>query len=337
MAQKNENKTDAEIQKQENSSVKKSSLGWKRAFVLILLAGGAWGIYQNPQIVNQAKFEIKKFFETEQKPDTRLQDLENQVSFLRNELMLLQQKQASSADVDLAKVKDLFDKFDQIEKSNMNIIDSKADVAVVLGLLTRLDDLEQKVKVLSRANDESALILTSTMLVKDAADKGVGFVYEAEVLRQLAVHNPQISEPLSVISQLAEDGLKTNAQLINQIESIYKTIIDEYKKKTAKNWKERLLRKLNDFVQVRRVSEGQKEEESVLQSLKKIVEYSQNGDFVLALAEAETQESTLLYENKDFVKWLSDVKRKVAFLNAVNKITANTLAIMKVDAIKKEI
>lgn len=47
---------------------------------------------------------------------------------------------------------------DAVEKTNLNVIDSKADVATVLGLLTRVDKLEDKLDKMAKVTDEGALI-----------------------------------------------------------------------------------------------------------------------------------------------------------------------------------
>lgn len=66
------------------------------------------------------------------------------------------------------------------------MIDSKADVATVLGIITRLDKIEERLDTLAKISDDGALVLTATMMVKESSENGTNFAYEAEILQQLA-------------------------------------------------------------------------------------------------------------------------------------------------------
>ena len=155
----------------------------------------------------------------------------------------------------------LNEKISAVEKINLNTIDSKADVQTVLGILTRVDKVENKLDNMAKITDESALILTATVLVKDAAERGGNFVYEAEVLQQLAVKNTNLKEQLQTIYKFANDGIYTKSYLINEFESIYNALLREQKKELEITWKDRLIAKDNEFVKVKKVNEPEEDAE----------------------------------------------------------------------------
>ena len=71
--------------------------------------------------------------------------MQNQIAMLRTELFNLKSAlPAEGEPVDVQKLNELYDKFDAIEKTNMNIINSKADASALLGMMTRLDEAESK-------------------------------------------------------------------------------------------------------------------------------------------------------------------------------------------------
>ncbi len=314
---------------------------------LILILGAGWWLYKNPQIVGQGKAWLQTAFENsesqtaEEKPRAvsgiSVEDLQKQIVMLQTELFNLKNSMpAPQEPIDTRKLDELYDKFDAIEKTNMNIIDSKADASAVLGMMSRLDTLERKVGYISKTTDESALILTAAMLVKDAAGKGGNFVYEAAVLQQLAQGNPQLGTALSVIEKSAQRGIVTNARLINEFEDIYFAVVKKQKDAAAQTWKDRILSKLGDFVKVRKVNEAEKEEIKILQNLKDIRNLVQEENFARAAEELALPENAALTEDEGMQKWLRQVSSKIEFDQAVSKIATYSLAVMKVNIIKRE-
>lgn len=346
MSKSEEKESDA---KNEEQSAKQTANGHfpTKILWLVLIFGAGWWLYKNPQIAGQGKAWVQEVFEQPEKQtenlrqvsdiDVNVENLQKQIVMLQTELFNLKNSMpAPQEPIDTQKLDELYNKFDTIEKTNMNIIDSKADASAVLGMMSRLDVLEKKVGLISKTTDESALILTAAMLVKDAAGRGGSFVYEAEVLRQLAQNNPQLEDSLSVIEKAAQDGVVTNARLINDFDDIYKTLLKKQKEAAAQTWKDRVLAKLSDFVKVRKVNEAEKEEIKILQNLKNIRSFVQEENFSRAAEELSLPENAVLAEDAGLQKWLGLVSSKLDFERAVSKISTYSLAVMKVNAIKKE-
>ena len=139
-------------------------------------------------------------------------------------------------------------RMEALEKVNLSVIDSKADIATVFGMVNRLDKMEENLQTLTKFTDESALILTGAMLVKDSAERGNDFVYEAEILRQIAEKNQKVKAPIEVISRYAAEGIRTNQYLINEFESIYAALLKQQKEEFEQSWKDRINSKLNEIV-----------------------------------------------------------------------------------------
>jgi SOS-response transcriptional repressor LexA len=104
-------------------------------------------------------------------------------------------------------------RIDNIEHISVNTIKSKADVDTVLGLIVRMDNVEGRVADLAKVTNKTALILTATMLVKDAAERGGSFVYEAEVLSELAAGNYKIDKEITIINKVAPNGINSKEEL----------------------------------------------------------------------------------------------------------------------------
>ncbi len=345
----NKNEKKESETKNEKLPVKQVEKKYSSAKVLgvVLILGAGWWLYKNPQIAGQGKAWLQKAFESSESQTAEeksrvvsgvnVEDLQKQIVMLQTELFNLKNSMpAVQGPVDTRKLDELYDKFDAIEKNNMNIIDSKADASAVLGMMSRLDTLERKVGYISKTTDESALILTAAMLVKDAAGKGGNFVYEAAVLQQLAQDNPQLGSALSVIEKSAQRGIVTNARLINEFEDIYFSVMKKQKDAAAQTWKDRILSKLGDFVKVRKVNEAEKEEIKILQNLKDIRNLVQEENFARAAEELNLPENAVLAEDEGLQKWLRQVSSKIEFDRAVSKIATYSLAAMKVNIIKRE-
>lgn len=319
---------------------------FKKLFWIAIAVAAVWGVAAHPQWVSYAKRAMVAMMNRPASQSVNLSEnaddrlLSEQISLLRDEINFLKNNlaaESSLSESDNKKLEAINQRFETMEKTNLSIIDGKADVATVLGIVTRLDALEEKVKVLSKATDESALILTAVMMVKEAGDRGGSFAYEAGVLHELAKDNSKISAAVARIEKYAQNGIATNTQLINEFESIYNALLKKQKEEFEKTWKDRLNSKLNEFIKVRKVN-GEAEEafeaDKALLSVKSLVEA---GDFAAAVNELEAVDNADIVKDEALEKWIAQAKAKVEFYDAINQISTHSLAVMKVSSIRKEI
>lgn len=221
----------------------------------VLFLGILYGLWLNPQIItNMVKFiSMQTATEESQEENTvredefyrRMNVLQNQINQLQNQISSL--PEGSSATVDLSR----FDsKLEAIEKQNLNVIDSKADVATVLGIITRLDKIEERLDTLAKISDDGALVLTATMMVKESSEKYQGEVpHNREALENLAgvgrktanvVLNVWFNEPtLAVDTHVMRISHRLNmSDGKNPLEvekDLLKVLPDNYKK-NANHW-----------------------------------------------------------------------------------------------------
>ena len=283
-----------------------------------------WNEYANPS--------VSKIAVDENQNEIKL--LQDEIFSLRNELNTLNQKQKEFSNNDIEELKN---RFETMEKTNLGVLEAKADASTVLGIVTRLDKLEEKVETLARVTDDSALILTAVLMVKDTAERGTIFSYEAEILSQLAQNNIKIKDPIAVIEKTAVEGIKSDVYLVNSFMTIYKEVSKQQKKEFEKSWKDRINSKLNEFIKVRRTNQVALEYEGnkPLDEIRKLVIEEDFSGALSLLKNVENKEWIEKYPSLQ--NWMLQVQNKLNFNAAIKQIANNSLAVMKVNSIKKEI
>ena len=332
---------ETETTAQEKAEVKKygvikvfKSFVW---FVIILTAGVI--IWKDPQLFSKAGNIFKKYTENvteevrKEKNIDEIVILKKEIADLQLELKNISNLQNTNSQEDIEELKN---RFVTMEKTNLSVLEAKADASTVLGIVTRLDKLEEKVDTLARVTDDSALILTAVLMVKDTAERGTIFSYEAEILSQLAQNNLKIKEPVALIEKTAEVGVKSDVYLVNKFADIYDEISKQQKKEFEKTWKDRINSKLNEFIKVRRTNqkipefEGNKQ----LNDIKNLVDEE---DFAGALVLLNSSENKIWVDKyQSLQEWIKQVQNKIDFNMAIKQIANNSLAVMKVNSIKKE-
>ncbi len=321
----------------ENLPVKTQAFG-KFAFRVLLIAlvlGGGYAFWKNPNLSDDISAKMKGLFESTESESAAPQidqvaQLRQEVSDLRTQIALMQSLQAQKQDTAA-----LEKRFETLEKFNQNVISSKADVAVVLGLLTRLDKAEQQIDVLSKITDQSAVVLTAAMMVKDAAERGGSFIYEAEVLNQLAADNTKVKPALEVIQKAAAEGISNNAYLIKSFDEIYSSLVEKVKQESAKTWKERLNNKISEYIKVEKNGEKTPLNQN-LQELENVKLLVDAGNLKKAVALLQQLSNPHLKDEQALAAWVEKAQAKTAFDAAVSQIATYYLAALKVNFIKKE-
>lgn len=300
--------------------------------VVAAVAGAGYAMWKNPLIWQQ----IKSMFGQEDAYQRQIDALNGQIVGLRQQLanVSMQIKEPDLSEFE-RRVRQAEDKVAAMEVVNLNVINSKADVASVLGVVTRMDKAEQKLDKITAVDDESALILTAAMLVKDSAERGGSFEYEAEVLSSIAANQPKFKRQVGQLQSFAKNGIKTELQLVGEFDRIYNRILKEQEKDFAKTWKERLNSKLGEIVQIKKTNEEAPkfEADKSLAAVQKKVEEGFLRQAVLLLEEPENAE---WMEKSDLQEWVKNVKNRSEFYEVIRQISASSLAVMKVNFLKKK-
>ncbi|MBR2033245.1 MAG: hypothetical protein IKA03_01065 [Alphaproteobacteria bacterium] len=311
----------------------KKSGGFKRIVfrlcVLAIVAGVGYGAWKNPQMLEQ----IKGMFENKPKEDV----YQPQINSLKSQMQKLQMQLAQvSSQIKEPDLSDVHDKMAAIEKLNLNVIDSKADVAAVLGVITRMDKVEQKLGQALAVTDESALILTAAMLVKDAAERGGNFEYEAGVLNNLVGNNPKFMAEAQKIEKFAKKGIVSELVLVQEFDKLYEGILVKQKEDFSKNWKERLNNKIQEIVKIKKTNV---EEPGFVadEGLAKVKALVDAGKIKVAVKEIAILQNDEWVNNTLLQEWIAKVKDRQEFYAAIRSISAQSLAAMKVKFLKPAI
>lgn len=340
MVKSSENKPAAASENTTAAQLKKAVV---RVIVWVLFLGIIYGLWQNPQIIrNMAAYvsaqtsdeqEIEENATRENQLDRRLSMLQSQINYLQAQLSSL--PAGNGENVDLTRFDD---KLEAIEKQNLNVIDSKADVATVLGIITRLDKIEERLDTLAKISDDGALVLTAVMMVKESSENGTGFVYEAEILQQLAKNDKDIQGDVDIIARSAREGIKSQTYLTREFDKIYLRLakVKTQQDMEGKSWKEVLNMKFNEVVKVKRVNDVTAPQSDVEEenSFNKIGELVKNGELSQALDNLHQLDNPVLTGDAALQKWMAEAQAKVNFNRAVSNISAHSLALMKVNTLK---
>ena len=300
----------------------KSNSGFLLLIFLFFMGLGGYYVVQNPQILAVLQKESQS--PVNEALTAQLTQLQNQQAALQAQLLNLPKPDLSVFE----------SKVEALEKQNLNVIDSKADASIVLGMLTRVDKLENRLDKLAKISDDGALILSAAMLVKDAAASGSEFVYEAEILNQLTPNTAPIKKDVSVISEYAHNGIVSKNVLIRQFEDIYNaaTVDDS---DAHKNWKERLNDKLSEYIKINKVGENKKEnlQKKEFDTIAFLVS---EGEIKKALALMESSENDDIRQNQALQEWSVDAHHWLSFNQAIRHIAAFSLAEMKINNLKNK-
>ncbi len=326
---KKENSAENETKAPKRSALKR----WTVRLALVAVIGGAsYGIWKNPQVLQQVKNAFRKedvYQQQIEKINWRLERLQKQLAEVEAQI---EKPDLSGFEFSIKTVED---KVAAIEVMNMNVIRSKADIATVLGVVTRMDKAEQKLDKILAVDDDSALILTGAMLVKDSAERGGSFEYEAEVLSNIAANNLKLQKQVAKIQKFARKGIVSELKLAQEFADIYAEIIQKQEKDFAKNWKERLNNKIGEIVQIKKTNAEQPEfaaDNSLIEAQKLVAD----GQMMRAVRLLEQSQNTELLQNENLQNWVEKVKNRNDFYDVIRQISATSLAVMKVNFLKKK-
>lgn len=299
-----------------------------RTTALAVVAGIGYGAWQNPQTVAKLRSWILTSEQEKVDYPAQIAQLQNQLAQMQSQISQLSFKFDNSGFADVK------EQVKNLEKMNISIIDSKADIASMLGVITRMDNAEQKLNNLAQVTDNSALVLTGALLVKDAADRGQSFAYEAEVLNQLTNGSPQLSKLSAKIGTFANNGVPSDLLLTKEFEKAYTQLLQQQKQVFDQSWKERLNTKLGEIVQIKKLNEN-KPAFVANQSLEDAKDLVQNADFLRAVAIISKIESPDIKNSSELNAWISKVNQREEFYNAISEVSANALAALKVNNLNK--
>ena len=317
----------------QNISEPRSRINWTKPLKVIIMLGVIGGLGYCAWL---KQTEIKNWFNAlmKNRPDEvmtgQLNNLQQQVVELQNKL---REVEYTAQNPDLSAIQKRIDDSQQI---SVNTIKSKADVETLLGLIVRMDKTEEKLRELAKVSDESALILTAAMLVKEAGERGGKFVYEAEVLSEVVKDNTKIKPEVTRLEEIAAQGVPSISELQKEFAEAY---LERYPEPVAEvdnanNWKERVYNQLHKIIKIKKtdqeiaeaeVSPGEEDRAWVI-----VRDFVMSGEIIRAVGIAEKPLNHEMLANERFKAWLQNAKIYKDFYESISRITANGLAVMKV-------
>ena len=293
----------------DNNKVKTTKHGTaKKISALVVLAAVAilgYKLWENPKLLYQLRDMMTQAEQKEDVYQTQIDTLQQQLNLLQGQLAEVAMK-AENPDFSA-----MNKRIDDIEQLNINTIKSKANVDTVLGLVVRMDNAEGKIDDLSKVTDNGALILTAAMLVKDAGMRGGKFIYEAEVLSELAAGNYKIAKEVARLNEIAVVGVPNLDELQTEFAKVYVAKYRIEKKEDGTEAKE------NEFSEEDRAW-------SVVRDLVLDSEISK------AIAIIDKPLNAPLQKDEMLEEWKKKAEIYRDFYDDIARISANALAVMKV-------
>lgn len=309
----------------------------KKISALVVLAAVAvlgYKLWENPKLLYQLGDMIKQNEAKEDIYQTQINTLQQQINLLQGQLAEVAIK-AENPDFSA-----MNKRIDDMEQLNINTIKSKANVDTVLGLVVRMDNAEGKINDLSKVTDNGALILTAAMLVKDAGMRGGKFIYEAEVLSELAAGNYKIAKEVARLNEIAMVGVPSLEELQESFAKVYVNKYPEAPSEDempARNWKERIYKQLHKVVRIEKKEEFSDNKKETLEEDRAwsvVRDLVLDGDIAKAIAIVDKPLNKPLAEDKLLNEWKNSAMVYRDFYETINRISANALAVMKVNFLK---
>src|SRR5574344_1575105 len=211
-----------EVKNTESKPVKKTRNSKAVVTVILLLAvfgfGGYW-ILHNPQVLQKTSEQIAKIKQI------------NQPALIEEEGKKAEAVEEKFVDKIKAEESQLFN---NLKKAT----EEKASQQEVSVLADRINVLEQSVAKLQGVNNQNAIILTNIMILYNQATIGTPFVGEEEVLQRIVAGNAKYEAEANKILQLAQKGILTDLQIINEYKNISEQALE--KEKENMTWWERV-------------------------------------------------------------------------------------------------
>lgn len=278
----------------------------------IVLHQGTWPVVPQDQIP-LAKAENTRL-------EQRLEALENQIRNLETQLW---DKASNQTLADFEK------RMEDTAQLNKELLENKANSAALLTLMMRMESLEAQIKENNTPNSQGALVLTAALMVKESADKGRPFVYEAEVLRLLA-EGTKMQSAAEKMTRYAAEGLPSIQALIISFNEIYKNqkqTTQTEGKAQSQGWKEKLSAGLNKLITFNHSTQENPEKQNALDPVFELVN-------AVRLDEAlEKMQQNPKYATKEFLDWQKTLKARQDFITALQNIKSLTLAQIKAESL----
>lgn len=219
-----EKNAEQQTEPKEKTSLLKRLKRWLIWLILALIAaGGFYAAYLEkgiPLFDAPQQIDEKLQQNAEQQSSSELSMLKNkvailegQIKILSNEITVIKNTPATNEGL----VKNIDARLAQIQQTN----------AAAIEQITQQIKAEQSAEAqTAKPTSQEVLLASGALIVRDMAEQGLPFAYEAEVLQILAQGNPQAEQYVAQAQKFAASGLKGAPALIREFNKLYPALND---------------------------------------------------------------------------------------------------------------
>ena len=155
-------------------------------------------------------------------------------------------------------------------------------------------------------------------------------------MRQLAADNQDVKAPLDIVLKTAVEGVANKTYLVTSFDKIYGQLYQQYQQQNQKTWKDKLNKKLSEYIKVQKAGEKSVQDENE-QILNQVFDLVNSGNIKQALLNLSKLSDPALQNDASLKAWIEKAQAKTTFDNALSQIATYYLAALKVNSVKKEI
>lgn len=319
-----------EVKKPAEKPAKHKSSGgfWLLVLLLAIVGAGAYVAQMWPQLTGSTQNTELQQWQTA--TNAKIRALEEQVNNLNYELIKVKNAapQVVNNGMSEAEVMALLDAAKQdilaaATSTTAPAAEEKTEKAAPI--------IEEKVITVEKDKPLTELLLASgAIIVRDMAEQGLPFAYEAEVLQILAQGNPLAEKYVAAAQQYAVSGLKGKQELIAAYDHLYDSLNDAPLKTapaaeaevTPQTWQEKIWRALKKLVVYKKKvkkPEFKAEQDPVYALVNE-------GKLAEALAKIQTSNAYTMSGSEALQAWTGQVQTYLDFNRAMTGLIMNALA-----------
>ena len=214
-----EKNAEQQTEPKEKTSLLKRLKRWLMWLILALIAaGGFYAAYLEkgiPLFDAPQQIDEKSQQNAEQQSSSELSVLKNKVAILEGQIKILSNEitvMKNTPATNEGLVQNIDARLAQIQQTN----------AAAIEQITQQIKAEQSAEAqTAKPTSQEVLLASGALIVRDMAEQGLPFAYEAEVLQILAQGNSQAEQYVAQAQKFAASGLKGAPALIREFNNLY--------------------------------------------------------------------------------------------------------------------
>lgn len=315
-----EDKTDMLKENKKDMPEKQSHFGRNLLILVFLLLGGA-AAYSSMQLKQTEAVNKKAMDELQQSYEQKLNAVSAKVNGLKTEIDKLKNKPAPA----FSGVSEeyLNQRLAQLQQEFMRSESSES------GENPQVLPLSESLAIAPANQAQEVLLASGAMIVRDLAEQGNKFEYEAEVLQILAQGNPQAEKYVDIMQKYAASGIKGKNQLIKSFNKIFADL-NEAKVKTQDekvsdnpaDWKDKAIAWLKKIF----VSKKGNKRPVFKEKDDEVYTLVNEGNLGEALNALKISEKYSRMDSEPLAQWQKQVEDYLEFKRAATGVIMNSIA-----------